>query len=1191
MVDIIPYTSDDEDQTNWVPLTSSVPNPTSNNATSAASSKEDTNNTKQNATMNVNSDNATSNKLVSQDDIVFVDTVDNEKNEEDEDQDWQTISSSSPPPTTQQHTTKMQSSADAPSQEWSWGQQLITHLTTTTTATPSSASALKVEDDNISDTEGDDNIVWSKPNAIQDDNIERIRVKRDEREQFGRKKMVEEEYTDISSSMKQKKKVVVALKQQKQLHTTSVEEDIDEEEVVWQKPNEETAASRQEKKKKSSSPQFKHIPSQAKPQPKTTSTTTHQKQPDEQRSGQQTIKTKLQQTLIHDPLYALPFCFLKHLYYETKLHIMQTYTVYVEQHELSYILAPLLLVVIVSLFGLTLIAIGLYNFGTLLVQGVVHGSVNFGSWLMNYSLSMAGIVVWWSICSSVLLGIGIWIWSKVNEYKASAKEENDEIDNKSFHVPSISTMLPWAIALSSTAFYEAIVILFSLRIYLSVLTVDDGMRVEECVDEKDQYCLPDASDQSTSSMSLLSTCILVLLLAVINVSIVSVAANILDQNDTSQMVTNTTFSKSYKQIQKHLPACHIISIATFTIMSILTLLMQALYVHYLQQGGNVLYTLVNQLGTVGYNSICIGVGVFTLVTLWNVTMSSISTNDTILGISFGEISRNALKQSIIEISSRAVWSDKDMGSSLLGILSDDDGALRLAILEWIIDRWATSKKSEDQAISSSATSTQDNTSPSSVTEKCTDPDNSSQDKDNSTDPPSFQSQTKQSTEDSSSFIPPPNNSGSTSSSQVLPSYQSLQAVIARLDADETLIPTIKRYRVWVYSLPPSRNAAVCVALWKLCPALTIMSLWIGVTGIAQLCMLFLSSLGVLTAQYTTGLFGLGILGIVLMLLSPILCIEYLRVSQWWAKTTCHLKTLEYDSQASNDGQTQRDLVMILLQSDSTDDYSESTTGTTFLFGTSSFLLRIWHLLEESISVLESSIPVVRSLTVASSVADLSTDAICLVDLALEVKKRGWLGGAGIIIYDAFTHHLSKEIQQRKQESSSSSTHQDRGSDDTEEEELGGQYTASIMNAVGNVGKISHNVSCLIQKDEHDVKDDEDFLESSLPQSANQDEDTSSEIKSTHGKVEESSKEASPSIDKDVPVSDKDGNINPNQGEEEASSQEKSDDNEQSNDGDGGGLIPFLIGGGLALAGTVAGIALHNNGQDDEDKRRRKNQGR
>jgi len=226
------------------------------------------------------------------------------------------------------------------------------------------------------------------------------------------------------------------------------------------------------------------------------------------------------------------------------------------------------------------------------------------------------------------------------------------------------------------------------------------------------------------------------------------------------------------------------------------------------------------------------------------------------------------------------------------------------------------------------------------------------------------------------------------------------------------------------------------------------------------------------------------------------------------------------------------------------------------------------------------------------VADLSTNAVCLVDLALEVKKRGLLGGAGMMIYDAFTHHLSKEIQQRKQESASSSTHQDRGSIDTQEEDLGGQYTASIMNAVGNVGKISHNVSCLIQKDEQedseDVKkaDETKGTETPLPRPANQDEDTSSEIEIAiaHGKVEEVPKEV---LDKDDLVRNKDGNIEPSQGEEEASLQEKSEVDEPSNDDDGGGFMPFLIGGGLAIAGAVAGITLHNNGQkDDEDKRQK-----
>jgi len=116
-----------------------------------------------------------------------------------------------------------------------------------------------------------------------------------------------------------------------------------------------------------------------------------------------------------------------------------------------------------------------------------------------------------------------------------------------------------------------------------------------------------------------------------------------------------------------------------------------------------------------------------------------------------------------------------------------------------------------------------------------------------------------------------------------------------------------------------------------------------------------------------------------------------------------------------------------------------------------------------------------------------------------------------------------------------------------------------MNAVGNVGKISHNVSCLIQKDEHDdgKQDDDEVVKNSdetndtetpLPQPANKDEDTGSEIEITHGKVKEAT--STLTVDENAPpVNDKVDHIDPNQGEEEASSQEKSEDNEPSNDGD------------------------------------------
>jgi len=227
-------------------------------------------------------------------------------------------------------------------------------------------------------------------------------------------------------------------------------------------------------------------------------------------------------------------------------------------------------------------------------------------------------------------------------------------------------------------------------------------------------------------------------------------------------------------------------------------------------------------------------------------------------------------------------------------------------------------------------------------------------------------------------------------------------------------------------------------------------------------------LGILPTS--NGIYGLGTLGVIFTIISPVAWLEYIRVSRWWTKTTCHLKTLEYDTHSDNE-QVQRDVVMVLLRADADCNFSsqESPINVNFMFDTSSFLLRIWYLLLESISVLESSIPVVRSLTVASSVADLTTNTICLVDLALEVKKRGLLGGAGVLIWDAFQHHLSKELDQRRRQGTtsdrtSSSSDQQGCGDSEAEEKLGGQYTGSIINAVGNVGKITHNVSCLIGKD-------------------------------------------------------------------------------------------------------------------------------
>ena len=66
--------------------------------------------------------------------------------------------------------------------------------------------------------------------------------------------------------------------------------------------------------------------------------------------------------------------------------------------------------------------------------------------------------------------------------------------------------------------------------------------------------------------------------------------------------------------------------------------------------------------------------------------------------SFGDILREALRRLITEIlSSYAAQSGdgsvRGVGGGLLSVLSDNGGVLRLAILEWTIDRWTVTSSS------------------------------------------------------------------------------------------------------------------------------------------------------------------------------------------------------------------------------------------------------------------------------------------------------------------------------------------------------------------------------------------------------------------------------------------------------------------------------------------------------------------
>jgi len=423
MVEIIPYTEDDEDQSNWIPLTSTA---TPTNATystanhSSVAAAVITDNASAVSAARTNVVNFDPNDTIgnlkvgrgnkgSREDLIFVEDVEDESDDGNE---WQTLSSKSASQL-QHSTTQTLSSATEPS--WSWGKQLITHLTSTpTTAT---TSVTEVDDDDASENEED--IVWSRPNDLGGDvDVGGLYCS-------NRQSSIEEEYDDEKIS---------AMKIPSQKLFTKAESIQQLTEPLQMKPQiiMDTHESQEEEQEQA---RFQRIP--------------EQQRKHEQTQPNPSAKTKLQQKFIHDPLRAIPLCFLRHLYHETKLRFTLAWDTYLEQNELQSILAPLSLLIIVGLLGMGLIGTGLSGLGSLILRASVQVIVSFYTWMVELYWAMASKIVWISICASLVLVIMIWIWSRVNARRDEAtKPNNDKSALKAFQVPSTSTLLPWAVAFS-----------------------------------------------------------------------------------------------------------------------------------------------------------------------------------------------------------------------------------------------------------------------------------------------------------------------------------------------------------------------------------------------------------------------------------------------------------------------------------------------------------------------------------------------------------------------------------------------------------------------------------------------------------------------------------------------------------------------------------------------------------------------
>jgi hypothetical protein len=1051
------------------------------------------------------------------------------ESEDDDDEGWQKLS------TSRVISTEHQSQAVAAPTVSSLMDFIpsLSSITKVTTVIPTS------DEMDDADSESDENIKWRRPDALDDTEIKDFRREREVSSIF-------EDYDDDKiSSMKidvnEDQQRSIPIKSDhiaKEEDNTSSSSSIGQELITIRKQQERGQT--QQSSPRVQEQQYQQQQYQQRPPPSTR------------------IKSKLQEKFIHDPLRSLPFHFLHNFFLEAKHQLTFAWKCYFLNNDNGEngsnettldtgALAAMILYFIVGLFAVGLIWSGIYDIGLVMLSTLISS--------MEASVKTSCDGMRTSIYKTLILGTVIWLMSR---------GKSREWFEVTFRFPTLSNVIPVVVAVTSPSIYEVFVIGFSIQVILSVCMA--GLTGAGC-----------PPGMPTVVVVVIAAAISVFL--VMNMVCWSELENEVD-NDSAEIKQpsprNSFVGKQIHRVMTHSHECHALGIVTLAGLSIALIILR---------DGSSLRVLRIVLS--------IGTGIFVLERLWDSILEAIaikSDRRAASGMSWRHISRRAVKQSLLDLSKSALWSKDDAGNVILGILSEEDSELRYAILGWILNRWsATSNDQPAEGWGTTATAddqSADDSSP--LNEASSSPDEKKTSKSSHSEsvPGARSGDEKVDMKDDN------NDCDNTEEFRVHcesdfrnndcrqpsnSSYQSLQSVITRLDADETLIPTIDRYSEWVYSLRPNPNVAFCVAMWKQCPAMFVF----GVTFIWFVGRSFLQVI----LFYTLGSTSRGVIGnfecmcIIVGVLWPLLLIEYFLLSQWWK---AHFK----------DREDIPDSVMILLESE---DLSPQLFFYPIALATdsSALFLRVWHLLLESITFLESSVPAVRCATVAACTADLAADTLCLVDLALEVQRRGLVGGVGMLIWDAFNHHLKEELQQRRGNEEGVDT------DTNQDEELDSKYTGAVINSARNLGKISQNIGGLMnskkdvdgkQEKEASIKsDDNSKTGKSAEEISEGKDDRAQEVSNEErelGSTHDDDHDDEGVTKTEASSSQSEGNITGQEIKQPSQEAESGVKIEQKEDGKN--LIPILVGGGLAVVGAFIGgvtVAAANKKNDEKQRSR------
>mmetsp|Transcript_13112 Transcript_13112/g.26677 ORF Transcript_13112/g.26677 Transcript_13112/m.26677 type:complete len:1108 (-) Transcript_13112:159-3482(-) len=1093
MVEIIPYEEDDDDPSLWVPLAPLYPG--------SATGENSNNNTVTRAPGRCQGLHQVLSSEIFSGDVYGDDIID----DEGDDEGWEALSSV---PLHDQLLASPASEQNLPSLNF-WEEQVVSHLTSTTQTTSYNSETISLtgnSDENDEASEGEENVPWrridNKDNIIsnQSDSIGRNTIHREH------VSLSDGSYRLPSDQHRYAIKPRISGKQgniDQTLNTPSGDPRHGNVKNV-KSPN-ENDENQQTNKNKFHSTNY---------------------------SSQEILQQRLVYDPLRSLPFAFLRHFYRQ-FYGTVRAALESYVEENELPNILAPLTLVALLLIFGMMLVINGVVGLVSLALPFVVNstrIALALVIEGIW--NLAKHLAFIVLVISLLLGLVVSRCVRVPRDCNAAKVVGSSATSDSMFSDFFVLHISTILPWFVACTSPSMYEAFVIFASTRVCLSVILSRNSSSVQvdsigECpssdnINEGATEFMASRTEDDPLSVyyneyepSPIQPVLLTLFVAVIVISSVIITANISDCGDlngdncevgngastdapvrvpfikstdadecsldAALSKKSTSKSGSYyletrqklsfhlRQIRRHFYKCHTVSIVTLASISLFLSFLRSLcieYKLYLRGGGSILSLLTNTIGKLGFSILHLLLGLRIFLFVVDKVVSATTgdkctdiTDQLTSGVHWNVMATAAFKEAVVEVSLNTVWgSTKEDGGFAHGVFSDADDALRFAVLKWLIERWSLSAKPSME--SGSLRSDEDylyNNSTGDVTQA-----SGSEDSFGGRD--SFDGLGAKN-EDK-------NYEGEQSkTTSVLPSYESLQNVIASIDADETLIPSIRKCKSIIYSLPPSEHAVQCVVLWKMCPAIFMtlaLSIWSIFWFAARCILLCLANCpGLISVKKNDALsddsnearFDIGMSGnlvsfaIYLAIVSSILFLEYLQLQHW----SCQ-ELISRPLNAERDSNNQDELIqkkhrmMTILLRDGMNDWQSKTN---FI---SSFLLRVWRHLTESISVLESSVPVVRCATVASTSVNLASNAVCLFDFASEIQERGLIGGIGVIIWDSFCYHLSEEIRSRNGGS------QKFVRDD---DEIKGKYTSATVDAMNSVRKLSRNISSLISSKTND----------------------------------------------------------------------------------------------------------------------------